>query len=114
MWSYYNGKCRLDALLVAYFCANGEVFNWCSYLPEEILVACEEAQENGRTFTYGYFLIVFTMLKWTPTSGIPLSPADKGFLAKMFEPWNSRLDSENTAFNNTGFSKWYIWFLDTS
>jgi hypothetical protein len=35
----------LDALSVAYFCTNGVVFNWCSYLLEELLAACEEAQE---------------------------------------------------------------------
>jgi hypothetical protein len=43
MHSYYKGECTLDALSVAYFCANGVVFNWCSYLLEELLVACEEA-----------------------------------------------------------------------
>ena len=30
MWSYYKGECTLDALLVANFCTQGEVFNWCS------------------------------------------------------------------------------------
>jgi hypothetical protein len=43
MRSYYKGECTLDALLVTDFCANGAVFNWCSYLLEELLVACEEA-----------------------------------------------------------------------
>jgi hypothetical protein len=104
----------LDALSVVDFCANGAVFNWCSYLLEELLVACEEAQEKGRTFTYGYFLIVFSMLKWMPPSGIPLSPVDKGLLAKMFEPWHSRSDSENTMFNNAMFLKWYNQLLDAT
>jgi hypothetical protein len=39
MRSYYKGKCTLDALSIADFCANGDVFNWCSYLLEELLVA---------------------------------------------------------------------------
>jgi hypothetical protein len=43
MHSYYKGECTLDALSVDDFCANGVVFNWCSYLLEELLVACEEA-----------------------------------------------------------------------
>jgi hypothetical protein len=46
MRSYYKGECMLDALSITYFCANGDVFNWCSYLLEELLVACEEAQEK--------------------------------------------------------------------
>jgi hypothetical protein len=28
-------------------------------------------------------------------------------MAKMFEPWQSRPDSENTTFNATTFAKWY-------
>jgi hypothetical protein len=43
MRSYYKGECTLDALSVAYFCANGDIFNWCSYLLEDLLVACKEA-----------------------------------------------------------------------
>jgi hypothetical protein len=42
MRSYYKGECTLDALSVADFGANGVVFNWCSYLLEELLMACEE------------------------------------------------------------------------
>jgi len=68
------------------FCANGVVFNWCSYLLEELLVGCEEAQEKGETFTYGYLHVALSMNKWTPASGRPLSLADKGQLEKMFEP----------------------------
>jgi hypothetical protein len=78
MRSYYKGECTLDSFLVAYFCANGSVFNWCSYLLEELLVVCEESQEKGRTFTYGYLLVVFAMLKWTPPSGRLLSTPYKG------------------------------------
>jgi hypothetical protein len=37
----------LDAFSVADFCANGSMFNWCSYLLEELLLDCEEAQEKG-------------------------------------------------------------------
>jgi hypothetical protein len=40
--------------------------------------------------------------------------ADKGHLAKMFEPWHSRADSENTTFNNTTFSKWYNMIIDAT
>jgi hypothetical protein len=54
MHSYYKGECTLDSLSVADFCVNGVVFNWCNYLLEELLVACEEAQEKGGTFTYDY------------------------------------------------------------
>jgi hypothetical protein len=42
MCSYYKGEFTLDALSMAYFCANDVVFNWCSYLVEELLVFCEE------------------------------------------------------------------------
>jgi hypothetical protein len=69
MRSYYKGECTLDALSVADFCTQGAVFNWCSFLLEELLVACEEAQEKGGTFTYGYLLVAFTMLKWKPPVG---------------------------------------------
>jgi hypothetical protein len=69
MCSYYKGECTLDSLSVAYFCANGAVFNWCSYLLEEFLIACEEVQEKGDTFMYGYLLLYFTMLKWMATHG---------------------------------------------
>jgi hypothetical protein len=99
---------------VAYFCANGTVFNWCSYLLEEILVDYEKPKEKGDTFTYGYLLVVFVMLKWTPPAGRPLSPVDKGRLKNMFEPWHSRSNSENTSFNNTVFSKWYNRLLDAT
>jgi hypothetical protein len=59
---------------------NGTIFNWCSYLLEELLMACEEAQEKGGTFTYGYMLLAFTMLKWKPPARIPLMLVEKGFL----------------------------------
>jgi hypothetical protein len=84
--SYYKGECTLDALSMVDFCANGIVFNWCSYFLEELLVACEEAQEKGGTFTYGYLFPTFTMLKWMPPTGRPLVLVDKGHLENMFEP----------------------------
>jgi hypothetical protein len=62
-------------------------------------VACEEAQEKGVTFTYGYLLMAFTMLKWKPPTRRPLVLVDKGLLVKMVDPWNSREDSENMPFN---------------
>jgi hypothetical protein len=34
MGSYYKGQCTLDSLSMAEFCANGAMFNWCSYLLE--------------------------------------------------------------------------------
>jgi hypothetical protein len=92
--------------------SNGTVFNWCNYLLEELLMDCEEAQEKGGTFTYGYFLLAFAMFKWTLLTERPLAPINKGNLEKMFEPWHSREDSENTAFNNTTFSKWYNRLID--
>jgi hypothetical protein len=92
MQSYYKGECTLNALYVADFYANGAVFNWYNYLLEEILVVCEEAQEKGGTFTYGYLLITFTMWKWKPPMGRQLELADKGCLAKLLEPWHSRVD----------------------
>jgi hypothetical protein len=111
---YYKGECTLDALSMVYFFTNGIVFKWCSYLLEELIVAYEEAQEKGGTFTYNYFFLAFAILKWTPPVERPLSPADKGRLEKMFEPWHSRSDLENTAFNNMTFSKWYNKFLNTT
>jgi hypothetical protein len=48
------------------------------------------------------------------TSGRQLSPADKGLLAKMFEPWHSRSDSENMEFNNATFLKWYNQLIDAT
>jgi hypothetical protein len=65
---YYKGECTLDALSVGFF-SNGTVFNWCSYLLEELLVACEESQEKGGTFTYGNLFLAFLMLKWMPPAG---------------------------------------------
>jgi hypothetical protein len=70
MRSYYKGECTLDALSIANFCTNGVVFNWCSYLLEELLVACKEAQEKGGTSNYGYLLLAFIMFKWNPPMGI--------------------------------------------
>jgi len=69
MRSYYKGKCTLDALSVVDFFSNGVVFNWCSYLLEEVLVVCKEAQEKGGAFTYGYILVAFSMFKWNPPMG---------------------------------------------
>jgi hypothetical protein len=69
MRSYYKGECTLDTLSVADFCTNRPVFNWYSYLLEELLVACEEAHEKGGTFTYGYILVEFAMSKWRPHVG---------------------------------------------
>jgi hypothetical protein len=100
MRSYYKGECTLDALSVADFCANDVVFNWCSYLLEELLVACEEVQEKGGTFTYRYLLMEFAMFKWKPPMGRASMLPDKGRMAKMFEPWQSRSDSENASFQH--------------
>jgi hypothetical protein len=86
MHSYYKGECTLDALSMANFCVNGVVFNWCSYLLEELLVACEEVQEKGGTFTYKYLLLDFVMFKWRPPMRRQLEPANKDRLANIFEP----------------------------
>jgi hypothetical protein len=59
-------------------------------------------------------MLVFTMLKWKPPARRPLALADKGRLARMFEPWNSRTDLEKMAFNNMAFSKWYNRLIDTT
>jgi hypothetical protein len=40
------------------------------------MVACEEAQEKGGTFTYGYLLVPFTMLKWMTLLSKKLVSAD--------------------------------------
>jgi len=73
---------------------------------EELLVSYEEVHEKGGTFTYGYFLLDFTMMKWRPPMVIHLAPLDKGCIKNLFEPWHARSDSENTEFNNTSFLKW--------
>jgi len=114
MRSYYKGECTLDALLVVDFCAQGAVFNWCSFLLEELLVACEEVQEKGGTFTYGYLLLEFIMLKWNSAMGRQPAIPDKGCMAKMFEPWQSRPNSETTSLNNTTFSKFYNAMIDAT
>jgi hypothetical protein len=57
-------------------------------------------------------LMAFTMIKWKPPARRPLALADKGRLAKMFEPWNSRADLENTTFNNMTLSNWYNKLID--
>jgi hypothetical protein len=114
MRSYYKGECTLDVLSMVDFCTNGVVFNWCSYLLEKILVSCKESQEKVGTFTYRYLLLAFAMLKWTPLVVRPLALANKGCLAKMFEPCHSRADLENTSFNNTMFSKWYNGLINTT
>jgi hypothetical protein len=77
-------------------------------------MAYEEAQEKHGTFTYGYLLLAFAIMNWTPPTGRQLSPADKGCLEKMFDPWNSRSDSENTTFNNMTFSRWYNRLIETT
>jgi hypothetical protein len=74
---------------------------------EELLLYCEEAQDKGGNFTYGYLFLAFTMLKWMPLTGRTLALEYKGHLENMFELWHSRTDLENTSFNNTTFSKQY-------
>jgi hypothetical protein len=64
-----QGRMHIGCPVSGRFLQNGVVFNWCSYLLEEFLIACEEVQEKGETFTYGYLLLSFTMLKWRPPSG---------------------------------------------
>jgi len=51
--------------------------------------------------------VAFTMLKWKSLMGRQPTIPDKGCMAKMFEPWQARPDSENTTLNNTTFTKWY-------
>ena len=57
-------------------------------------------------------LMEFTMFKWKPPVGILSTMASKGRLTKMFEPCQSRTDSENATFNNATFSKWYNGIID--
>jgi hypothetical protein len=54
------------------------------------------------------------MFKWKPPMGRASMLPDKGHMAKMFEPWQSRSDSENAAFNTTTFSKWYNGLIDAT
>lgn len=37
--------------------AEGVQFNWVKFLCEEFLTNCEEAQEQGKTFHYVWFLL---------------------------------------------------------
>ena len=78
------------------------------------MVACEEAQEKGGTFNYGYLFLAFPMLKWTPPTRRPLVLVYKGRLAIFFDPWHSREDSEKTTFNKTTLSKWYNKLIDAT
>jgi hypothetical protein len=114
MCSYYKGECTLDSLSVEDFCANVVVFNWCNYLLEELLFACEEDQEKGINFTYKYLLVAFAMWKLRPPMGRQLAQVEKGHLAKMFESWHVRSDQENLEFINEAFSKWYNQLIDAS
>jgi len=81
---------------------------------EELIVTYEEVQEKGGTFTYGYLVLAFTMLKWRPPMGKQLAPIDKGHLTKIFEPWHARSNSKNMDFNNTAFLKWYNQLIDAT
>jgi hypothetical protein len=77
-------------------------------------VACEEAQEKEGIFSYGYLLMEFTVFKWKPPIGRMSALPEKGCMAKMFEPWKSRSDSENESFNTATFSKWYNDLIDAT
>jgi hypothetical protein len=114
MRSYYKGECTLDELSATKFCANGAMLNWCSYLLEKLPVACEEEHEKGGTFTYGYLLLAFAMYKWNPPTGRASMLLDKGRMAKMFEPWQSRSYSKKANFNITVFSKWYNGLIEAT
>jgi hypothetical protein len=81
---------------------------------EEFLISCEEVQKKGGTFTYGYLLIAFTIMKWRPAMGRQLAIVDKGCLTKMFEPWHARPGSENMEFINVVFLKWYTQVINTT
>jgi hypothetical protein len=59
-------------------------------------------------------LMEFTMFKWKPPMGISLVLVEKGHLAKIFEPYQSKTDLEHTTFNNVGLSKWYNGIIDTT
>jgi hypothetical protein len=74
----------------------------------------EDFCANDTIFTYGYLFLAFSILKWTPPTRRPLALADKGHLEKMFEPWHSRADLENTTYNNMKFSKWYNELIDAT
>jgi hypothetical protein len=90
------------------------MFNWCSYILEELLVAYDESQEKGITFTYGYLLVAIAMWKWKPPMGRKLAPMDKGLLEKLFELWHVRPDQESMEFNNITFAKWYTKLINTN
>jgi hypothetical protein len=90
------------------------VLNWHSYLLEELVVSCDEAQEKGGNFTYGYLLVAFAMWKCKPPMGRQLALVDKYRLAKMFKQWHARPDQENMEFNNAAFEKWYNQLIDAT
>jgi hypothetical protein len=71
-------------------------------------------QDKGGNFTYGYVLVAFTMLKWNPPMGRQPTIPDKGRMEKMFEPWKSIPDLENTTLNYATFSKWYNGMIDAT
>jgi hypothetical protein len=52
------------------------------------------------------------MYKWKTPMGRESTLPDKGNMVKMFEPWQSRSDSENATFNTAMFSKWYNGLID--
>jgi len=72
------------------------------------LKACEDAHDKGGYFLYGYLLVSFAMWKWQAPSGRALhAPLDRKAIAKSFDPWKTRSDAPNVAFNENAFGDWY-------
>jgi len=50
-------------------CAQGTIYNWATYLLNEFVEDCREAQDKGQLFHYAWLLILIEMEAWRAPTG---------------------------------------------
>jgi hypothetical protein len=62
-------KCRreeapIGVIAIVVQCAKGVMFNWATYLLNQFLVECRDAQDNGIEFHCSWLIILIALAGW--------------------------------------------------
>lgn len=97
----YGGLCRSAQL------------NWCNFLLQELLEACEEIYKRATHLIYGYIVVSLAMWKWCPLEGWELDPITKYQpLTFRYTPKRTSGDPSSKEINVAPFIGWYKKMLE--
>jgi hypothetical protein len=61
---FHKEEAPAGLITIEVHCAKGMMFNWASYLLNQFLLDCYDAQDNGTKFHYSWMIILISLVGW--------------------------------------------------